>query len=88
MAALLQQYKFDPSPITCPFLNLVAQQEYEEWDAAQEWARTCREKMKNPANRLVIAPLDEGADSHGAGTNLSLMSQIVFDWFDEVLITG
>ena len=78
-------YKFDPSLITCPFLNLVAQQEYEEFPAAQEWAKTCLEKISNPENKLVIAPTNEGADSHGIGTNLSLMAQIIFDWFDEVL---
>ncbi|MGD0854608.1 MAG: alpha/beta fold hydrolase [Dehalococcoidia bacterium] len=77
--------KFDPSLITCPFLNLVAQQEYDMFPAAQEWAKACLEKISNPENKLVIAPTNEGADSHGIGTNLSLMAQIVFDWFDEVL---
>jgi pimeloyl-ACP methyl ester carboxylesterase len=79
------QYKFDPSLITCPFLNVVAQQEYEEFPAAQEWAKACLDKVSNPEKKLVIAPTNEGADSHGIGTNLSLMAQIVFDWFDEVL---
>jgi pimeloyl-ACP methyl ester carboxylesterase len=78
-------YKFDPSLITCPFLNIVAQQEYEEFPDAQAWARECLDKMPNPHNKLVIAPIDEGADSHGIGTNLSLMSQVVFDRFDEVI---
>ena len=85
MATLLQQYRFDPSQITCPFLNIVAQQEYEEWDAAQEWDRICSEKIGDNAYKRIIAPWNEGADSHGIGTNLSLMSQIVFDWFDEIL---
>ena len=77
--------KFDPSLITCPFLNVVAQQEYEQFPAAQEWAKACLEKVSNPEKKVEIAPTNEGADSHGIGTNLSLMAQIVFDWFDEVL---
>ncbi len=80
-----EKFKFDPSLITCPFLNIVAQQEYEKFSAAQEWAAECRTRMLNSNNRLVIAPVDEGADSHGIGTNLSLMAQIAFDWFDEVI---
>lgn len=35
--------------------------------------------------KVVILPQDEGADSHAIGTNVSLMSQVVFDWLDEVL---
>jgi pimeloyl-ACP methyl ester carboxylesterase len=90
-AGLIRQcrlFKFDPSLITCPFLNIVAQQEYEEFPAAQEWAAECRNKMPDSNYRLVIAPFDEGADSHGMGTNLSLMSQLVFDWFDEMIDPG
>jgi hypothetical protein len=41
-------------------------------------------KIANPNKKLVITPADEGADSHAAGTNLSLVSAIVFDWLDEV----
>jgi pimeloyl-ACP methyl ester carboxylesterase len=89
-AAVVSQsglFKFDPSLITCPFLNVVTQQEYETFPAAQEWAEACLQKISNPKKKLAIAPTNEGADSHGSGTNLSLMSQIVFDWFDEVLDT-
>ena len=85
VARIIEPFKYDLSMITCPFLNLVAQQEHEEFDAMEEWERACAERMNNPANRLVVAPLNEGGDSHGVGTNLSLMSQIVFDWFDEIL---
>jgi len=40
------------------------------------------------ARKVVILPRDEGADSHAIGTNVSLMSEVVFDWLDEVLDTG
>jgi dienelactone hydrolase len=85
LVAELKKYIVDPSLISCPFLNVVAQQEYEQFPAAQEWAKACQEKIANPEKKLVIAPTNEGADSHGVGTNLSLMAQIIFDWFDEIL---
>jgi hypothetical protein len=81
----LKKYKVDPSLISCPFLNVVAQQEYEQFPAAQEWAKACLERIANTETRLVLGPTNEGADSHSIGTNLSLMAQIMFDWFDEVL---
>ena len=75
---------FDPTLITCPTLNLVPENEYGSYQTGRTWAYECLEKINHPNNRLVVAPRNEGADSHGAGTNLSLMSQIVFDWLDEV----
>ena len=77
-------YTFDPALITCPTLNLLPENEYRSFQAGRVWAYQCLEHIAHPNNRLVIAPRNEGADSHGAGTNLSLMSQIVFDWLDEV----
>jgi hypothetical protein len=38
----------------------------------------------NPIKRLIVTPQNEGADGHAIATNLSLMSQLVFDWLDEV----
>jgi pimeloyl-ACP methyl ester carboxylesterase len=85
VARIIEPFKYDVSMITCPFLNVVGQQEHEEWEAMEEWEKMCAEQIKNPDNKLVVAPFDEGGDSHGVGTNLSLMSQIVFDWFDEIM---
>lgn len=42
-------------------------------------------EIDNTESRLVVTPGNEGADSHAVGTNLSLMSRLVFDWLDEVL---
>ena len=77
-------YTFDPTQITCPTLNLIPENEYRSFEAGRAWAYHCLDKIANPNNRLFVAPRNEGADSHGGGTNLSLMSQIVFDWLDEV----
>lgn len=79
---IIRGHRTDPGLITCPMLNLVAEQEYEHLGPAKEWAEACLKQ--SPHNRLVIAPKNEGADSHGAGSNLALMSSVVFDWFDEL----
>jgi len=49
-------------------------------------AELCRERAPHPRSRLVVPPRDEGADSHAVGSNLSVMSQVVFDWLDELLV--
>lgn len=75
----------DPLQITCPTLNIMSEQEYAESPQFRGFAETCQEKISHPIRKLVVLPRDEGADSHAIGTNLSLMSQTVFDWLDEVL---
>lgn len=75
----------DPARITCATLNLVAEQEYNQFALSREWAGQCLRAIQHPRNELIVTPRNEGADSHAAGTNLSLMSQMVFDWLDEIL---
>ncbi len=80
-----RDHVFDPAQITCPTLNLVAEQEYSQFGQGREWAEQCLREIQNPRNELIVAPRDEGADSHAVGANLSLMSQLVFDWLEEIL---
>lgn len=75
----------DPGSITCPMLNILSEQEYAESAAIRSFAERCERELANPNYTSVVMPQDEGADSHAIGTNLSLMSQVVFDWLDEVL---
>lgn len=75
----------DPVQITCPTLNVMSEQEYDESPQFRGFAEVSQEKISHPIQKLVVLPGDEGADSHAIGTNLSLMSQTVFDWLDEVL---
>jgi len=75
----------DPGQITCPLLNVLSEQEYAESTAIREWAERCERELAHPNHKLVVMPQDEGADSHAIDTNLSLMSQVVFDWLDDVL---
>jgi len=42
------------------------------------------EMLPNPKSELHSLTAGLGAASHCQGANLSLMSQIVFDWLDEV----
>ena len=79
-----KDFVFHPKEINCPTLVLIGQQEYERFEASREWAHRCVDEVSNPNTKLVITPQNEGADGHAIGTNLSLMSQLVFDWLDEV----
>lgn len=75
----------DPAEITCPLLNVVSEQEYRRGGIQRISADLAQQRLPHPRSGLVVTPQDEGADGHGVGTNLSLMSQLVFDWFDETL---
>lgn len=74
----------DPSRIECPTLILVGQQEYEEYAESRRWQDESLAKIRNDNKRIVVLPRNEGADSHAAGTNVSLVAQVVFDWLDEL----
>ncbi len=75
---------FDPARLSCPTLVLMGQQEYEKFEASREWAHRCIDEADTEHKRLIVTPTDEGAATHAIGTNLSLMSQLVFDWLDEI----
>jgi hypothetical protein len=75
----------DPQKINCATLNLIAEQEYLGFGAGRVWAEECQQKIQHPRSEILVAPRNEGGDSHGIGMNLSLMSQMVFDWLDEIL---
>ncbi len=77
-------YTVDPEKITCPFLNIVAQQEYDQSSHMKKAAQAIEEKSPHQKNKTVIMSANEGADSHGIGTNLALLSQVTFDWLDDI----
>ena len=79
-----KQFVFNPRDISCPTLVLIGQQEYERFEASREWAHRYINEASSQNKKLIITPQNEGADGHAIGTNLSLMSQLVFDWLDEV----
>lgn len=86
LIAKCKGYVFDPSLITCPTLILIGEGEYQGSKEAQRQQHAGLDAIQNPQKKLVIAPLNEGGGQHVLGENLSLMSQIVFDWLDEVFV--
>ena len=78
---------FDPSVVTVPSLVLVAHGEYSNPEIERQTAQ-CIERLATPNKRLVVTPAEEGASNHCIMENRSLMSQVVFDWLDEVLKQG
>ncbi|MBD3386029.1 hypothetical protein GF407_14025 [candidate division KSB1 bacterium] len=73
------------------FINPIAEpqrftQQYEQSSHMKEAAETIKTVSPHPRNKTVLMPADEGADSHGISTNLALLSQVTFDWLDEMLV--
>ncbi len=78
-----KDFQFDPAKVTCPVLVIVGAGEYSN----KETERQQKEFMDNVGTHnktLVITPEDEGASSHCIGENRTLMSEIVFDWLDDL----
>jgi len=78
---LYSPFKYDPSKVKCPVLCLASSGEEDEMKAE---AQEAYEVLTNPKKKLVILTEEDGAESHCHGDNLSLMSQVVFDWLDEL----
>jgi hypothetical protein len=78
-----RNYQFDPSKITCPFLALIGEGEYTNEETKKQ-QQECMQALPNPKKKFVVTLVNEGASSHCLGENRSLMSQIVFDWLDEL----
>ncbi|MBN1317924.1 MAG: hypothetical protein JXA42_20735 [Anaerolineales bacterium] len=71
----------DVERITCPVLCMVGEGEHESF----QWqARTVYERLNSP-KMLRVFELDEGADAHCQANNFPLATQVMFDWFDEIL---
>lgn len=84
LADKVKGFKFDPSQVTCPVLILVGEGEYANQEVKKQ-AEACLRQLPNPRKKFVMTRTDEGASSHCIGGNRSLMSEVVFDWLDEVL---
>ncbi|MBN2557086.1 MAG: alpha/beta hydrolase [Anaerolineales bacterium] len=79
-----REFKFDPVLLTCPTLIVIGEGEYQGSKEAQRQQECALEAIRNEKKTLVMAPMNEGAGNHCMGENLPLMSQIVFDWLDDV----
>lgn len=78
-----RNYQFDPSKVTCPVLDLIGEGDYANAET-QKQQHEFLKALPHPQKQLVITRADEGASSHCLAENRSLMSQIVFDWLDEL----
>jgi pimeloyl-ACP methyl ester carboxylesterase len=77
-------YTFDPARITVPALLIVGEGEFKSEEVKRQ-QQVCMDNFPNPLKKLVITPASEGANNHCVMENRSLMSQVLFDWLDEVL---
>ena len=78
-----RDFVFDPSHLTCPTLILIGEGENQNVQIRAQQTQAMA-VLPDPRKKLVVAPLDEGAGHHCVGENLPLMSQLVFDWLDEI----
>jgi pimeloyl-ACP methyl ester carboxylesterase len=77
-------FTFDPAKIIVPALLIVGEGEYKSEEVKRQ-QQLCMDNFPNPLKKLVITPSNEGATNHCIMENRNLMSQVLFDWLDEVL---
>ena len=76
-------FAFDPAKITVPALLIVGEGEYKSEEVKRQ-QKVCMDNFPNPMKKMVITPTVEGATNHCVMENRSLVSQVLFDWLDEV----
>jgi len=76
--------KVDMALVDCPTLILIGEGEYLGSKEVKRQQHQGLEAVQHPNKKFVVTPADEGAAMHVLGENLPLMSQVVFDWLDEV----
>jgi pimeloyl-ACP methyl ester carboxylesterase len=69
--------------IVCPTLALASEEEGEE---LINQAKQFYENIASVNKKLYIFSVDEGAGAHCQMNNFTLMSQVVYDWLDDVLV--
>lgn len=83
LAATTKGCQFDPAQVKCPSLVLVGEGEYANQEVKRQVAQFM-DNAPNAQNKFVMTEIDQGASSHCIGGNRSYMSEVVFDWLDEV----
>lgn len=76
-------FSFDPAKVGVPALLIVGEGEYKS-DEVKSQQKLCMDYFPNPMKKMVITPAVEGATNHCVMENRSLVSQVLFDWLDEV----
>ena len=78
-------FSFDPAQITCPALSIVGEGEYADPNVQEQQRMFLQGVPSTTKALLVVTPGEEGASNHCLTENRSIMSQVVFDFFDEAL---
>lgn len=76
-------FTFDPAKIDVPSLIIVGEGEYKSQEVKRQ-QQVCMDNFHSPLKRIEITPTIEGASNHCVMENRSLVSQVLFDWLDEV----
>ena len=85
LAAANKGFTFDPAQIKVPALLIIGEGEYKSQEV-QRQQKVIMDGLPNPLKKMVVTPSDEGATNHCCMENRSLVSQVLFDWLDEVLM--
>jgi pimeloyl-ACP methyl ester carboxylesterase len=83
LVAANEGFRFDPAKVVVPALVIVGEGEYQNEEIKRQ-QRLCMDNLPNPRKKFVVTPASEGAANHCVMENRSLMSQVVFDWLDEL----
>lgn len=83
LVAANEGFRFDPAKVAVPALVIVGEGEYQSEEVKRQ-QQLCLDNLPNPRKKLVVTPASEGAANHCVMENRSLMSQVVFDWLDEL----
>jgi len=76
-------FRFDPAKVAVPALVIVGEGEYKSQEVKRQ-QQLCMDNLPNLRKKFVVTPAMEGAANHCVMENRSLMSQVVFDWLDEL----
>ena len=76
-------FRFDPAKVAVPALVIVGEWEYKSEEVKRQ-QQLCMDNLPNPRKKFMVTPASEGAANHCVMENRSLMSQVVFDWLDEI----
>jgi hypothetical protein len=76
-------FSFDPAKIAVPALVIVGEGEYGSEEVKRQ-QQVCMDNLPNPGKKFVVTPEIEGASNHCIMENRALVSQVLFDWLDEI----
>jgi len=83
LAAANKGFTFDPAKIAVPALLIIGEGEYKSEEVKRQ-QKVCMDNFPNPKKKMVITPTNEGATNQCVMENRSLVSQVLFDWLDDV----